>query len=171
MDLRHEIPARAFINAQIIQEAIKSDALSASVQTVLKMPFYKNTGLSSYQFQNQAYIVSLLYCLIVVPKEVWGRNQADPLYEAIRDENIVPKFTILIANNNWNNKPHYWLIHYLRNSIAHANYSVNDKMQFTFWNEPSGGEPNWKVSIDSDGLMDFISKVGSLLANIGLKRR
>lgn len=170
MDLRHEIPARAFINAQIIQEAQNNGALSEAINQVPAMPNYQVSGLKEYQFQNPAYVVSLLYCLIVVPKEVWGNDSEDPLYEQIRNQNFIDKFEVLISNENWNNDPHFWLIHYLRNSIAHANYSINNAMEFTFWNRSRTDVVNWKIRVDSIELMRFLSIIGSLLANVGLER-
>lgn len=146
------------------------DALKKPIQAVLEMPVYKDKGFTAYEYRNPAYIVSLLYCLIVVPKEIWSGGEADPLYEKISNDSVA-KFRLVVPNNNWKKNLRYWLIHYLRNSISHANYSVDESMQFVFWNEPNGLEkPNWQVVIDGNNLMFFLSEVGSLLANAVLTK-
>ena len=65
-DLKKEIPQRAFINALILQSAEHTGDFRQAMQEITK----KN-GLSDYVYENPAYIVSLLYCLIVVPKEIF----------------------------------------------------------------------------------------------------
>ena len=168
-NLRFEIPARAFINAQIIQNVRKTPDFLSAVNSVVDI--YKQQGLEEYQFENPAYVASLLYCLIVVPKELWACSPDSPIYDEIRKLNIVPLFRINITSPKFDSDPAFGLILCLRNSVAHANYSVDSDMNFTFWNTPSSKKKDktWEAFISAQSLMDFLSKVGSLLANKGLQ--
>jgi hypothetical protein len=158
-DLKGEIPQRAYINAQIIQEVQKSSEWNNCIDSICK-----NYGLNGYQFFNPAYIVSLMYCLLVVPKELWiESNKSHYLFENM-DESIVKGFKIVIYNRSFNNNYVYNLLHKLRNSVAHANYAVNEEMTFTFWDEYKG-RINFEATISKHDLMSFITKMGSKLAN------
>jgi hypothetical protein len=57
----------------------------------------------------------------------------------------------------------------IRNSIAHANYEVDDNMTFTFRDRDLRSEPEgWglEVTIERDKLMELLSKRGADLANL-----
>src|SRR4030043_339490 len=88
-DLRLEIPARAFLNAQIIQEVRDKSEFKQAIKTVITTGHYKNQGLTEYEFQNPAYVVSLLYCLIVVPNELWGVKQKSDIYNEIENADAI----------------------------------------------------------------------------------
>lgn len=75
MSFKSEIPKRAFINAQIIQKVCNTNNWQDALTSVSLE--YK---LESYNFINQAYLVSLMYCLLVVPKEVWPKKRRITLF-------------------------------------------------------------------------------------------
>lgn len=175
MNLRHEIPARAFINAQIIREARNTPDFQKSIQKVISSPQYNAQGLDGYQYENPAYVASLLYCLIVVPKELWANPISDDsLYAQIEEHCPKDLFhTIIAASENKKGlSPTRLVIYHLRNAVAHARYSVDSNMRFIFWDQKSESSPiYWKAEIASDKLMIFLSKVGTILANEGLKAK
>jgi len=165
--MREEIPLRAFINAQIIREAEKGNDWQAAIRAICEK--YASQGLAEYQFMNPAYVVSLLYCLLVVPKELWiGINNDHPVFEDIKKDsvavNVISKFKITTAiptrrEKEWSDN--LYLLHKLRNSIAHANYDigvVDGRMNFKFLDN------NFECSIGKDDLMTFLSVVGAKLA-------
>ncbi len=172
MDLQHEIPKRAFINAQIIQEARDKPDFIRSIKKVISSPQCSTQGLAEYQYENPAYIASLLYCLIVVPKELWANpKNNDSLYARIEEHHPENLFRTVIHDNE--NKmgltPTRLVIYHLRNAVAHARYSVDNHMGFTFWDQKCEHcPPYWKVEIDPDKLMTFLSEIGAILANEGL---
>ena len=155
-----EIPKRAFINSQILQLAAGTQAFNACINSVKSQ-----YGLPSYEFMNQAYIVSLLYCLIVVPKELWLKNE-HPIYKDLSEKYFFQEyFNILngtdLANNEWNR-----FINHLRNSVSHAHFTIDENLNFTFWDcYGEKGLENYRVSSSSANLMKFISEIGSLIAN------
>ncbi len=161
MRLTEEIPQRAFINAQIVQEAQKSGNWSDAVKSICK-----RYELKDYQFMNQAYVTSLLYCLLVVPKEVWiGKDRAHSVLKKINETQLREKFHIQIKKDpTFDVDFKYNLLHKLRNSVAHVNYKIDENMIFTFWNESRGNE-TFRCSITAENLMLFLSEVGSILAN------
>ena len=165
MRFTEEIPQRAFINAQIVQEAQRTGNWAGAVKSICGL-----YGLSEYEHMNQAYVASLLYCLLVVPKEIWiEKDKAHPVLRKIDENQLRERFQILVRKDpEFDVDFKYNLLHKLRNSVAHANYEIDDNMNFTFWNESQGNE-NFRCTVTANNLMSFLSEVGSLLANLRTK--
>ena len=70
LNFTKDIPQRAFINAEILQTALPTEGFQQAIQDIAKK--YK---LNDYIYTNPAYCVSLLYCLIVVPKELFVKKK------------------------------------------------------------------------------------------------
>jgi hypothetical protein len=161
---RQEIPSWAFINAQIIQKAVRTGALVSSVR-IVEAGYKMKPG--SLAYAREAHLVSLLYCLIVVPKEVWLLSQNHSVYGNIEKEWLLSLFTIQLPGHRFPTHPVYYLIYHLRNAVAHAHFSIEDDGRFAFWDrEDASLEPYFRASIYVDGVQDFLSKVGALLANL-----
>jgi hypothetical protein len=165
MTYTNEIPQRAFINAQIIQEVQRTGNWAAAVRSICTL--YE---LQNYEYSNQAHIASLLYCLLVIPKEIWiKKNKAHTVFNAINKKLLRDSFKIVtIKDQDFESNFTYNLLHKLRNSVAHANFNVDEQMNFTFWNESNRGE-TFRAIVTRDNLMLFISHVGSALANLRAK--
>jgi hypothetical protein len=151
MVFRDEIPQRAFINAQIIQSA----DLSEVIRTVSE-----HYGLKEYNIMNSAYIVSLLYCLIVIPKEAYWKDMDDlePLLRKL--------FSIKKCKKDFDKNFTFNLIRAVRNSVAHANFSCDAQMNFTFNDkEPTKEEHHFECTITRENIIEFLSKVGAIAAN------
>lgn len=165
-DLRSEIPKRAFLNAEITQEMVKTSAFSECLKMV-----QQKYDLQEYQFLNPAYVISLLYCLLVVPKEIWLKGDPHhPIYLEIGKRNPLKYFKLEVpidTGDRFFRSPVYSLLRGLRNSVAHARFAVDQDMTFTFWDQRNENAPeHFRVSISADSLMAFLSQVGSLLANL-----
>ncbi|MBU2538968.1 MAG: hypothetical protein KKH22_11075 [Proteobacteria bacterium] len=168
-NLRHEIPARSFINAQIIQAARSTNDFKAAIQNVLSLPLYSKQGLNEYQFENPAYIASLLYCLIVVPKELWAKTKDSKIYREIEKHDPQKFFQVTKSSAKDEEFPVFHFIRHIRNAVSHANYSIDINLTFTFWDMPQGkSDAEWEVVVEANNLMNFLSLVGSTLANEGL---
>jgi hypothetical protein len=72
--LSSEIPLRAFLNAGIIDRVVGTLAFEEAVREVMTLLGY---GSYKYEFKNPAYILGMLYGLVVVPFE---RHFSDPLH-------------------------------------------------------------------------------------------
>jgi hypothetical protein len=162
-ELRNEIPKRAFINAEIVQRVATTQAFRDALKAI-----QQKYSILEYQFMNQAYVVSLLYCLLVVPKELWlGREKEHGIYQELDRRQPVKYFDLEITNDGFTRDPVYSLIHGLRNSIAHARFSIDNSLKFTFWDQrPGQSAPHFRVAASASDLMAFLSEVGSLLANL-----
>ncbi|MBC8416464.1 MAG: hypothetical protein ISS80_04255 [Candidatus Cloacimonetes bacterium] len=168
-DLRLDIPARAMINGNII-EAVHRDTLFDKVkrQKLGEMQLNLNQAdLDSYHLLDQSYVASLLYCLLVVPKELMNLSKNDELFQTL--DNMVPAlpsfFTLRETPPEFTCAPSYWLIRLLRNSISHVLYEIDSENNWIFWTERS---PLWKASIEREHLMEFLSTVGRKLSNRAL---
>jgi hypothetical protein len=162
MNFRDEIPQRAFINAQIIQQAEENGSWSESILNITKQ-----YHLTNYQVVNPAHIVSLMYCLFVVPKELWiKRNKFHSIFSEI-NTNIINSIidNISYSNPKFSDDFAYNFLNKLRNSIAHANYSFDENMNFEFWDTYNGTE-NFRCTMNIKNLSRLISMVGSTLANL-----
>lgn len=163
-DYTREIPSWAFINAQIAQKAVHSGDLARSVRSV-----EENYGLppESFSFINPAYMVSLLYCLIVVPKEIWSLKESHPVYVEIDKNWLLGLFKIELSDDRFARHPVYYLINHLRNAIAHANFAIEDNGRFRFWDRKNkSSAPYFRASMSKDNLEIFLSKIGAHLANL-----
>lgn len=162
-----EIPKRAYLNAEIVQNMRQGLTLDNSIKLI-----EDKYNLKDYVFMNQAYIVSLLYSLIVVPKEVWQSNNASDRSKKIRDRiNIelsefnLDKYFEINTNKNHEANELINIIIKLRNAISHVNYSFDSNLNFEFW-DMYNGQINFEAKITSNNLMKFLTIVGSVLANM-----
>ena len=160
-DFRKEIPQRAFINAQIIQQVMDSSDFQDAIDQVSN-----NYGLSHYQFMNQAHIVSLLYCLLVIPREVFVSGNENILDQRLPSDSVVTFFDIIHDANNSKLRSSQF-IRRLRNSVAHARFTIDSQMNFTFSDRsPRALDDEFIVKASVSSLMAFLSRIGSYLANL-----
>ena len=126
--------------------------------------------INGYDYMNQAHVASLLYCLLIVPKEIWiEKDKAHPVLTKIDERKLRESFQIQLRKDpNFDSDFKYNLLHKLRNSVAHANYEIDENMNFTFWNE-SRGNITFRCKVTAVKLMLFLSEVGSVLANLRRK--
>jgi len=101
--------------------------------------------------------------LIVVPKEIWHLPENHEVYKLL-DESASPDlFTSTLKDEKFGTHPIYYLLHRLRNAIAHANFSINQSQDFSFCDRRSKGEsPNWKASIATADFFVLLSRLGQL---------
>jgi hypothetical protein len=173
-DLADEIPQMAWINAQIILRAINDHALDRATRDVCQ----QYECLRSYHLDNQAFHASLLYCLIVFPKEFYDSVDLTHATEDLnrRAEIILKQFKI----NIWINAPRenkiynpnkQGLITKVRNAVAHGRISVEISVDrsfiYTFWDQRNErSERTFECQIGVRNLGRFLSIVGRALANI-----
>lgn len=156
MNFRDEIPQRAFINAQIIQLAEQKESIEGCVQQICE-PY----GITNYRMTNPAHAAGLLYCLIVVPRELW---QSQSLLDRLRALEPQQFFNIRIAPHVGD--PVDSFIRHLRNAVAHADFSITSDGTFTFRDRRNGDEPpRFEAEISSENLAKFLSSIGAEMAN------
>jgi len=159
-DYRNEIPLRALLNAAIIDRAVETAEFERCVRDVLTLAGATN----EYQFKNPAFIAGFLYCVIVVPKEIWIASKDNPLYQKLHSEGVVDLFEIKLTDDEYDSNPTYFLIHRLRNAIAHANFEIDRNQAFTFKDRRRKGDPPfWVAWVSNANLFRFLNKLSHVL--------
>ena len=168
VDRRTEIPSWAYINAQIIQHAYHYGHLSASTRHVEET---YQLSPNSLDIKNPAYLISLLYCLIVVPRELWLKDNAVPSMENLFSKSVLDLFVVSKKPANFDASPVLALLRHLRNALAHVRFSIDESNNFTFWDQESEkSSPYFHATISLDNMATFLSSVGATLANLRTKR-
>jgi hypothetical protein len=152
-DFTDEIPQRAFIDAQVLQLAVASDHIRHSLEAVSRQ-----YNLEGYRLLGPAHAAGLLYCLIVVPRELWWSPE---LLARIEVHNPLAFFSFSATPESVEQ-----LIRHLRNAVAHADFSVSSSGTFTFYDRRTRGEtPRFVATIELPQLQVFLSVVGTEMAN------
>jgi hypothetical protein len=161
-DFRTQIPQSAFINAQVIHDAMIDGDLRRSLAK-----WRTHYNIPDLSLINPAHVASLLYCLIVVPKEVWDPPSNDDVYKLI--DMCKPKPLDLFTIRTWappTEHPVRDFLRHLRNAISHVKFSVDSEYNFEFWDNKRNGVENYRVVITLDNLAKFLTLVGAQLANL-----
>lgn len=160
-DLFDEVPARAYLNAQFIGLGEKFGAFRDA-----KKLFLREIGVGSYSLMNPALIASLLYCLIVVPKEFWRdrmpsdvvtrlNQQSDEIISLFEFEvwDYRPAINIIFDLTNPN-----CLLQKLRNAVSHARIELVENGDIIF-TDISKGNINFRAKLDQSGLNIFLRRL------------
>jgi hypothetical protein len=165
-----EIPLRAYLNAGIIDRVVGTPAFEEAAREVMTLVGY---GSYKYDFKNPAYVLGMLYGLVVVPFEHNFSDPGHPVYEQLRSYKggVASLFKIDISPQENHADTTYWLIKRLRNSISHVRFSISlPKQDFCFWDQrPRAAEPYWRCRITNEHLFVFLNALGQILAPNVLK--
>jgi hypothetical protein len=161
---RNNIPLWTWLNGQFLfqfQEQLEinpNKTISNFFNDFCAEPFQGSKKCDFYQTKNQGTIVILLYGLMVIPKEIWEKNQTNFPFNT-RQKFVFNRPTDLnIGTLNF--------LRLLRNSIAHANFSLDiAKELWTFWNIKNDNVKNFEVSIKHIDLGHFTAEVGKYYLN------
>lgn len=170
-DLRLDVPGRAYINAQLLSLLNKGGSLFDAKRHLFTTEPYRHQlnsdDIYSYQPHDHSLAVSLLYCLIVVPREILNLPRDHQIYRDFDNEKLVSSFTVSEPSKI----DSYQFIRCLRNSVAHALFSIaeeNSEAHYTFWTER---EPIFQAHIGHKNLIRFLSHVGQRLSNAVLAKK
>jgi len=158
-----QIARYAFFEAHIIHRAAREGLLASLVRTIeddAGLPEgYYGTGVF-YEVR----VAGLLYCLIVVPKESWCLEEANPIYKEIAKKWPLERVETLIGKQREFGDA-YQFIRHLRNAIAHANFEFGDQGAFEFWDcDPRSGAETYRARLSKETLEGFLKVVGGLMA-------
>ncbi|QOJ29812.1 MAG: hypothetical protein HRU80_13400 [Ignavibacteriales bacterium] len=160
-DSRDEIPQWTWYNGQFLFQFDEQLRKNPS-QTVFE--FYNNflssqelLNLNIYHTKNQGTVILLLYGLLVVPKEIWEKSYTSFNFTTRN------KFHINTSPND--NITTLDFLRLLRNSLAHANFSIDvEHAKLKFWNIKNG-LVNFEVEISYGDLGEFIAEIGKYYIN------
>lgn len=158
--MRNEIPRWGWYNGMFLFEY--ADALETKgIQDIHN--FYdsfkrKNLNGIDFPLKNQGLSISLLYMLLVVPREMWENQNNNNTSFAFTTRNL---FAFREGENldTWN------FLRCMRNSISHANFNMTQEGEYTFWNTQQNGNINFNVTIMHANLLVFISEIGKYFIN------
>jgi hypothetical protein len=170
-DLRLDIPAFAYINAQLLSLLQQGGTLhEAKKQLFSQEPYvhqFSSEDVYRYVPDGAALAVSLLYCTIVVPREFLNLPATDSAYQDFDAQQVTNLFSEIDPPMD-----SYRFIRCLRNSVAHALFSVtesNGPLSYEFRTER---EPILtRARIGHRELMKFIGVVGLRLTNAVLAEK
>ena len=164
-DVRLDIPARAYLNHQILRVAEQRNDIRRSKEEVFSSPPYSGQGLDANKYpilDSPAHLAALLYCLVVVPKEILNYSEDHFLFKRLDQLNLRNAFQISIFPKDFDRAPSYFLLRALRNSVAHVLYEIDEQFGMHFWTD---NNPQWNARASVDGLSFFFSTFGKELAN------
>lgn len=159
---REEIPQWTWYNGQFLFQ-FDEQLKNAPNQTISR--FYKDfltsQGMQNqtfYHTKNQGTVILLMYGLLVVPREIWEKTTTNFQFTTRN------RFSIKTPPTD-NNLDTLNFLRLLRNSLAHANFSIDiSNAKLTFWNNYNGTK-NFEIEISYDDLGEFLAEVGKYYVN------
>jgi len=161
--MNEKIPAIAYIEAQILHRASAQNLLAPSVRSVEAEYGLQQGSLGSGVFL-ETRILSLLYTLIVVPKELWNLSKTHSIYGQIETSWSLETVDVITDQSHWE-VPVYKFVHHLRNAMAHANFKFKGG-SFEFWDQYKNKPETYRAKLSVQVMQQFLEVVGSLLANL-----
>ncbi|MCY3816540.1 MAG: hypothetical protein OXG59_09655 [Gammaproteobacteria bacterium] len=158
-----DIAAWAFIEHAVLSSAERDGSLRDHAQCVEEKydlpPGYLKTGLI---WQTRA--LSLLYMLILFPKEYWKLNRGDPIYRDIEQRwSVVDAVSVVTPDKRYGSTA-YGFVHRLRNALAHASITFQGD-NIEIW-DTSGRQEVYRAKIGRKEAENFLAVVGSTMANL-----
>jgi|GEM_PF-2135522 hypothetical protein len=170
-DLRLDVAGHAYLNAQLVFLLEKGGTLWDAKKHLFSQKPYVDTfsdeHVYSYTPGDHSLAVSLLFCTIVVPREILDLPKTHQIWNDFDDQNAMNCFTAIEPSMD-----SYDFIRRLRNSVAHALFSITEEdgeARYKFWTDR---EPRLRQAIIMHSeLLRFISLVGQRLTNALLSRK
>ncbi len=159
--MNKDVPALAYIEQQILGRAVASGSLRNHVG-IVEAEYGLPLGTLGNGLFWQTRLLSLLYVLVLFPREYWRIDEEDPVYREIEKRWSIDCICVLTPDQKYENTV-YWFIHRLRNALAHANIVFHgDEIEISdYWNR----KLVYRARISNDEAMHFLEVVGSIMAN------
>jgi len=166
-DLRLDVPARALINAHLMMLLEQGGTFWDAKKHLFTEGAYAGRGLDvyGYRFCDHSLGIALLFCTIVVPRELLDLPQNHPIYQEFDAKRVPDIFTLLRPPKI----DSYGFLRCLRNSVAHALFSITQsegEARYEFWTER---DPIFRATVGHGQLIEFINAVGLPLTNAVLE--
>jgi hypothetical protein len=160
MKSRQEIPQWTWYNGQFLLDF--DDQLKKNPNLTISQ-FFQNfltsqglQDLNVYHTKNQGTVILLMYGLLVIPREIWERDNTNFEFKTRT------KFSLnQLPDSNLETLD---FLRLLRNSLAHANFAIDTQnARLKFWNFQRNGTKNFEVEINYGDLGEFLTEVGTYL--------
>lgn len=164
-DLRLDVPGRAFINAQLLSlmEASGCSLWEAKKRLFSKEPYsyLSEEDWFNYKPHDHSLAMSLLYCLVVVPREFLDLPENHQVYRDFDAQQVTKCFSVIEPAMD-----SYLFLRCLRNSVAHALFSITESKGEACYEFHTEQKPLLKQAvIGHSELIRFLSIVGQRLSN------
>lgn len=154
------------VNSAIINDVIHKGGQGAFNDSCVEVPKKYNIIPSapnmSWPFQNSSWEVYKLYCMIVVPKELYNLDESDSYYINLVKKDVMRNFNIKKQRKNFKESVLY-NFNSLRNSISHVNYLIRDDGSFVMWDHKPKQKAeeawHWHVEITRDDMNVFLGEI------------
>jgi len=168
-DLRIDIPVRAFINASLLLLVEQGGTLFDAKKEFFSREGIREMRLDPYNHtvDDPSLAISLLYCTIVVPRELLDLPCNHTIYRDLDAKTVTTHFDVARPTPI----DSFTLIRSLRHSVAHALFSIRQEkgvVEYDFWTER---EPIFQARTTAFELRTFINTVGICLTNALLPRK
>lgn len=170
-DLRLDVPGRAYLNAQLLSLLEQGGTLWDAKKHLFSLEPYVRTfrdeDVYRYKPHDHSLAISLLFCTIVVPREFLDLPADHQMYRDFDAGKVTKSFVVTTPPNI----DSYRFIRCLRNSVAHALFSIreqNGEVTYEFWTER---DPLFRATVGHRDLLTFMSVVGVRLSNAVLSQK
>ncbi len=159
-DRRSQIPTQCWVNVAIIDRLSQTSLFKKYCVDVPKEGGFQGPKPDSeWPFMNLSWGAYMMYCLLVVPKELYNLPNEDSFYTDLQGRKVMQYFTILRERETFTENPSYHL-KCLRNAISHANFSIDTNNELTFWDHTTGKPEkqhwHWEVKVTEGRLLEFL---------------
>ena len=164
--MKEDIPAYAYIEQQILGRAVSSGSLESHIRDV-ESEYCLPSGFLRYGLFWETRLLSLLYTLILFPKEHWKLDRDDPIYGHIEQKWCVSAASVITQDEKFGSSV-YGFVHRLRNALAHARIEFNEnEIRISDARNVNGQEVEvFCARITKAESEKFLETVGSILANL-----
>lgn len=164
VDHRKDIPLGCVINKDVINFLRHKPAFRNACIKVPRFRNISNQEQEEWPFFNISFGFYLMYCLLVVPKELNDLSRDSSFYQEIQKGNVLRNFEIIIPDTD--DVPVHEMFRFLRNAVAHVNYHIDENDKIEFWNRRGNGQENWRVSITHDDMVAFLQEIEIPVINL-----
>lgn len=159
--MRKDIPLMAYFEHGVLALAAQEGALQSSARRIEERYGLPREYLGSGLLW-QPRVLSLLYTLILFPKELWSLGQDDPIFRAIEQRWSLDGIEVITDDELYGNTV-YGFVHRLRNALAHARITFrgDDIECWDRWREMEA----YRVRVPRAEAEKFVGVVGVEMAN------
>ncbi|ABE74338.1 hypothetical protein [Psychrobacter cryohalolentis] len=170
--LINQISIGCAVNAAIINDVMtkeKGTFNDSCIEVPKKHNIISPEPNMAWPFQNASWEAYKLYCMIVVPKELYKLAKDDKYYLDLVKEDVMRNFTIKKQEKSFQESALYHF-NSLRNSISHVNYSITDDGSFVMWDHKYRQEAeelwHWHIEINKSDMDLFLGEISRHIFNL-----
>lgn len=159
--MRDEVPKWCWYNGQLLfalSERLVSAPNTSISEFMREFKEAQQLNHVDFNLKNQGLLISLMYGLLVLPKEMWEPKGTKTNFAFKTRKNFSLSPYVCFSTDDF--------LRLLRNAVAHANFEVIiEQSKYRFWNTTPKGDRNFDVTITHGGLGEFVAEIGKYFIN------